>query len=134
MTATTASNGATPPARMTAHGLLVLVVFLFFAWGFATVLLDTLIPKLKGLFALNYAEAMLIQFCFFLSYFLFSMPAAAVLSRIGYIRSIILGLVIMATGAALIAPAAMAGVYAGFLFALSSWPRASRCCKWRPIR
>jgi FHS family L-fucose permease-like MFS transporter len=98
--------------------MLVLVVFLFFAWGFATVLLDTLIPKLKALFALNYAEAMLIQFCFFLSYFLFSMPAAAVLSRIGYIKSIILGLLVMACGAALIAPAAAAGVYAGFLFAL----------------
>jgi FHS family L-fucose permease-like MFS transporter len=98
--------------------ILPLVVFLFFAWGFATVLLDTLIPKLKSLFALNYAEVMLTQFSFFLSYFLFSLPAAAILSRIGYLRSIVLGLVVMAAGASLISPAAIVGVYWGFLGAL----------------
>jgi len=32
--------------------LIALVVSLFFAWGFATVLVDSLVPKLKGLFAL----------------------------------------------------------------------------------
>jgi FHS family L-fucose permease-like MFS transporter len=98
--------------------MLVLVVFLFFAWGFATVLIDTLIPKLKGLFDLNYAEAMLTQFSFFLSYFLFSMPAAVVLAHVGYTRSIVLGLAVMAGGCALFAPAALAGVYPAFLLAL----------------
>lgn len=97
---------------------LYLVVFLFFAWGFATVLIDTLIPKLKGLFALTYAEVMLTQFSFFLSYFLFSMPAAVVLSRIGYSRSIALGLVVMAAGCLLFAPAASIGLYPVFLAAL----------------
>ena len=63
--------------------LLGLVVFLFFAWGFATVLIDTLVPKLKGLFALSYAEVMLTQFSFFLGYFVFSIPAGFILSRIG---------------------------------------------------
>jgi FHS family L-fucose permease-like MFS transporter len=33
--------------------LIGIVVFLFFAWGFATVLIDSLIPKLKGLFDLS---------------------------------------------------------------------------------
>lgn len=41
------------------YALLGLVVFLFFAWGFVTVLNDPLIAKLKGLFQLRYAEAML---------------------------------------------------------------------------
>lgn len=98
--------------------LIGLVVFLFFAWGFATVLLDTLVPKLKGLFELSYTEAMLIQFSFFLSYFIFSVPAGLVLSRIGYIRGAVLGLVIMAVGCVLFLPAASLGLFPAFLIAL----------------
>jgi MFS transporter, FHS family, L-fucose permease len=56
------------PGPLRSRQLLVgLVVFLFFAWGFGTVLNDTLIPKLKGLYALSYTDVMLTQFCFFLS-------------------------------------------------------------------
>lgn len=94
------------------------VVMLFFAWGFATVLIDTLIPKLKGLFALSYAEVMLTQFSFFLAYLIFSVPAGILLSRIGYVRGIVTGLLVMAVGCLMFAPAARLGVYAGFLAAL----------------
>ncbi len=34
---------------------------LFFMWGFLTVLNDILVPHLKAIFDLNYAEVMLIQ-------------------------------------------------------------------------
>lgn len=95
-----------------------LVVFLFFAWGFITVLNDPLIAKLKGLFSLDYAEAMLTQFAFFLGYFIFSAPAGAILGRFGYLRSIALGLVIMAAGGLLFAPAARLALYPMFLLAL----------------
>jgi FHS family L-fucose permease-like MFS transporter len=98
--------------------LVALVVFLFFAWGLATVLIDTLIPKLKGLFTLSYTEVMLTQFSFFISYFLFSIPAGLILSRIGYIRGAVLGLVVMAAGCALFSPAAALGVFPAFLVAL----------------
>jgi FHS family L-fucose permease-like MFS transporter len=91
---------------------------LFFTWGFATVMIDTLIPKLKGLFALNYAQAMLTQFAFFIAYFVISMPAGILLSRIGYVRGIVVGLLVMAAGCLLFSPAASAGVYWGFLAAL----------------
>ena len=94
------------------------VVALFFAWGFATVLNDTLIPKLKGLFELSYAEVMLTQFSFFLAYFFFSIPAGLLLSRFGYLRGIVIGLVTMGIGYLLFLPAALAGVYPGFLAAL----------------
>ena len=53
-----------------------LVMALFFAFGFCTVLVDSIIPKLKATFALSYAEVMLTQFCFFGAYFLVSVPAA----------------------------------------------------------
>src|SRR5579862_2436799 len=111
-----ASNSAAPKAQ---HRLLIgLVVLLFFAWGFATVLLDSLVPKLRGVFALSYTQVMLVQFSFFIGYFFFSIPAGFVLSRIGYIRSAILGLVVMICGCLLFSPAAASGVYAAFLFAL----------------
>ena len=94
------------------------VVALFFAWGFSTVLVDTLLPKLKGLFQLNYAEAMLTQFAFFLAYFVVSLPAAALLSRLGYMRTIVVGLVVAMAGCLMFSPAAAYGIYGGFLAAL----------------
>jgi FHS family L-fucose permease-like MFS transporter len=95
-----------------------LVFFLFFARGFSTVLIDTLIPKLKSLFALSYAEAMLTQLCFFFGYLVFSIPAAMVLARVGYIRTIVLGLAVMTMACVIFCPAALLGLYAGILAAL----------------
>ena len=98
--------------------LIALVVFLFFAWGYATVLSDSLVPKLKGVFALSYTEVLLTQFMFFISYLLFSIPAGFILSRIGYLRAAVLGLVIMICGCLLFSPAAASGFFWPFLFAL----------------
>ncbi len=101
------------------HGHIIpFVVALFFAWGFATVLNDTLIPKLKGLFELSYAEVMLTQFSFFLAYLFFSIPAGLLLSRVGYVRGIVAGLLMMGAGYLLFVPAAVAGAFSGFLAAL----------------
>jgi FHS family L-fucose permease-like MFS transporter len=98
--------------------LIGLVMALFFAFGFCTVLVDTIIPKLKATFALSYAEVMLTQFCFFGAYFLISLPAAWLHSRIGYLQGVAVGLLLMAIGSLLFTPAADAGVYWGFLLAL----------------
>ncbi|MBL8542773.1 MAG: sugar MFS transporter [Hyphomonadaceae bacterium] len=98
--------------------LFTLSLGLFFLWGFATVLIDILVPKLKGLFTLSYAEAMLTQFAFFIGYFVFSLPAGAIVSRLGYMRGIVTGLVVMAGGCLMFAPAARMGLYEGFLLAL----------------
>ena len=110
---TTASGGPVFSAR-----LLPLVVALFFAWGFCTVLVDVLIPKLKATFSLTFTEAMLTQFCFFLAYFIVSIPAGLLISRIGYLRGIVVGLVIMAGGCLMFSPAASMGWYPAFLAAL----------------
>lgn len=114
MTTDTAGSAARPRAM----GMTILVVSLFFAWGFLTVLNDTLIPKLKALFALDYAEVMLTQFAFFLSYFILSLPAASLLSRIGYLRSIVIGLAVTVVGGLMFAPAAYLGLFSVFLAAL----------------
>lgn len=101
-----------------AHRLGPLVTLLFFIWGFTTVLNDTLIPKLKAVYALSYAQAMLTQLCFFMAYFALSVPAGVLLQRIGYLRGIVTGLAIMGAGCLLFAPAAALGTYGGFLGAL----------------
>jgi FHS family L-fucose permease-like MFS transporter len=98
--------------------MIALVIFLFFARGFSTVLVDTLIPKLKSLFELSYTQAMLTQFCFYFGYLIFSVPAAHILARTGYIRAIVLGLFIMMTGCLMFLPAALLGLYPGYLAAL----------------
>ncbi len=97
---------------------LAVVASLFFMWGFLTCLNDILVPRLKTVFDLNYAQVMLIQFSFFSAYFLFSIPAAKVVDWIGYQGTMALGLVTMAAGAFLFVPAASVPSYPLFLTAL----------------
>ncbi|HEX7887023.1 MAG TPA: sugar MFS transporter [Phenylobacterium sp.] len=94
------------------------VVALFFIWGGLTSLNDILIPKLKGLFSLSYTEAMLTQFAFFMAYFIVSLPAGALIARVGYLKGIVIGLATMAAGCLMFVPASSSGVYATFLAAL----------------
>src|SRR5215471_19653006 len=85
---------------------LAMVTTLFFMWGFLTCLNDILVPHLKSIFDLNYAEVMLIQFCFFSAYFVFSIPSGKVIERIGYQKTMVGGLFTMGLGAVLFIPAA----------------------------
>lgn len=84
----------------------IFLTTLFFLWGFITVLVDSLVPRLKDVFEMSYAKTVLVQFAFFFAFFVFSVPAGSILARIGYKKGIILGLVIMAIGCLLFYPAA----------------------------
>jgi FHS family L-fucose permease-like MFS transporter len=95
-----------------------MVTVLFFFWGFITSLNDILIPHFKAIFELNYTRVMLIQFAFFFAYFLFSMPSAKVVDTLGYKKTMVLGLVVMAVGAFAFVPAASLPSYPLFLAAL----------------
>lgn len=97
---------------------LAIVTTLFFMWGFLTSLNDILVPHLKSIFDLTYARAMLIQFAFFSSYFLFSAPWSKAVNVIGYQRTMVTGLLTMTLGAFLFIPAATAASYPLFLSAL----------------
>src|SRR5262245_42020733 len=107
-----------PGVRGGSARVIGLVMALFFAFGFCTVLVDTIIPKLKATFALSYAEVMLTTFCFFGAYSRVSLPAACRNSGIGYLKGAAVCLLLMALGCLLFTPAADAGIYAGFLGAL----------------
>lgn len=85
---------------------LIFLTTLFFLWGFITVLVDSLVPRLKDVFEMSYAKTVLVQFAFFTAFFVVSVPAGAILSKIGYRKGIVLGLVVMATGCLLFYPAA----------------------------
>ncbi|WP_034259359.1 sugar MFS transporter [Aequorivita capsosiphonis] len=95
----------------------ITVTVLFFLWGFITVLVDSLVPRLKDVFELSYFQAGLVQFAFFLAYLVISVPAGALLSRIGYQKGIIVGLGTMAVGCLLFYPAASERVFWIFLVA-----------------
>jgi MFS transporter, FHS family, L-fucose permease len=112
------ANSTSSPAAQNYGPALFVISSIFFMWGFVTVLNDILVPHLKSIFELNYTQTMLIQFTFFLAYFLISMPAAKVIAWIGYHRTIVLGLAVMACGALIFIPAASVPSYGLFLTAL----------------
>ena len=100
------------------NDLQAFVFALFFAFGGITSLNDVLIPKLKALFTLSNGDVMLVQSAFFGAYFLISIPAAALVRKIGYMRSAAAGLMIMTAGCVLFIPASEHGLFALFLLAL----------------
>ena len=105
-------------AHVDAAGLRWFVFALFFIFGGITSLNDVVIPKLKGLFTLTNGQVMLVQTAFFAAYFLFSLPAAVMVRRAGYMRGAAIGLLLMAAGCLLFIPASAAGIFAAFLAAL----------------
>jgi FHS family L-fucose permease-like MFS transporter len=108
----------TRPAGTPYRPALVLLASLFFMWGFITVINNTLLPHLKAVFDLNYLEATLIDFVWFIAYFFASIPSAKLIERIGYRKSLVAGLAIMAFGALLMIPAARIPSYGVVLTAL----------------
>lgn len=114
------STAAPPAAQATGKvaDLRWFVFGLFFIFGGITSLNDVIIPKLKELFTLNHASAMLVQTAFFLAYALFSLPAAAIVRRAGYMRTAAIGLVTMTAGCLLFIPASATATFGVFLAAL----------------
>jgi FHS family L-fucose permease-like MFS transporter len=112
------STTAAAAPQTTNKAALSVVTTLFFMWGFLTALNDILIPHLKPIFDLNYAQAMLIQFAFFSSYFIFAIPSGKIIDVVGYQRAMVIGIFTLGLGAFLFIPAAMVASYPLFLGAL----------------
>ena len=110
------------PPQPTQRGALTMVTMLFFMWGLITALNDVLIPHLRAVYTLSYVQAMLVQSCFFGAYFLVSLPAGALVRRIGYQRGVVAGLATAGVGCLMFYPAAQAGfgLFLAALFVLAS--------------
>ena len=96
----------------------VLVIVLFFLWGIPNNLNDVLIRHFMKSFAITRFQAGLVQSAFYMGYFLLAMPAAFLMRRVGYKPGFVIGLLLFGAGAFLFWPAAIAGSYGFFLFAL----------------
>ncbi len=96
----------------------IAVTTLFFAWGFITQMIDPLIASVKTVFSLSNTESMLTQFAYFMAYGVVSLPAAALVARAGYGKSIVFALVAMIVGCLVIPLATSLGTYELVLVAL----------------
>jgi MFS transporter, FHS family, L-fucose permease len=96
----------------------ILVTALFFLWAIPNNLNDVLIRQFMKSFAINRFEAGLVQFTFYLGYFLLAIPAALLMRKAGYKIGFVVGLFLFGTGCFLFWPAALVGRYSFFLFAL----------------
>jgi FHS family L-fucose permease-like MFS transporter len=111
-------NNSVPEQETNYTFALTILTSLFFMWGFLTCLNDILIPHLKAVFSLNYAQAMLIQFSFFAAYAIVSLPSGILVEKIGYRKGIVIGLITAGIGCLIFYPAAGYRSYTIFLIAL----------------
>jgi FHS family L-fucose permease-like MFS transporter len=71
---------------------------LFFAWGFICANNDPLIAALRRIFQLSYTEALFTHIVFFAAFGIVSLPAGALLARLGPVRTILAALAAMIAG------------------------------------
>ncbi|MFM5954425.1 MAG: sugar MFS transporter [Novosphingobium sp.] len=111
-----AGGGAAAGSRTTT--VLLLVFAVFFLLGGVTNINDLLVGKFKPMFQLTHAQANLVQMAFFIAYALVSIPAGIVMGKLGYIRTFVLGFLMVAGAALLFIPASASASFPGFLAAL----------------
>ncbi|WP_380787881.1 sugar MFS transporter [Sphingomonas sp. R86521] len=118
LTAAPTGTAPTGDAPTSYRSALTLLASLFFMWGFITVINGTLLPHLRSVFDLSYTQTTLIESVWFIAYFFASIPSAKLIERVGYQRSMVIGLAMMAVGALVMVPAARLPSYGVTLFAL----------------
>ncbi len=96
----------------------VLIISLFFLWGFAHAILDVLNKHFQELLHINKSVSALIQAMMYMGYFVMAVPAGLFISRFGYRRGVVFGLVLYGIGSLLFIPGQEWMSYRMFLFAL----------------
>jgi len=81
----------------------ILITSLFFLWGIAHGMLDTLNKHFQDMLQMSKAQSGMIQFSVYTAYFGMALPAGYFMKRYGYKKGIILGLSLFSIGAFLIA-------------------------------
>lgn len=95
-----------------------LITSLFFMWGFARATLDVLNKHFQESLSISITQSTLIQATTYLGYFLMAIPAGIIITRLGYRRGVVIGLLLFAIGSLLFIPGASAMSFAIFLAAL----------------
>ncbi len=96
----------------------VLITSLFFMWGLANNMTDTLLAAFKRIMSMSDFQTSLIQTSFYGSYFCFALPAAIFIQKKSYKAGVLLGLLLYAAGCFLFLPASSAASYAFYLVAI----------------
>lgn len=94
---------------------IIVIAGLFFIFGFVTWINGALIPFMKTINELTDAQSYLVASASYISFVFMALPASYVIKRIGFKKSMSLGLIIMAVGALIFIPAAEARTYWMFL-------------------
>ncbi|EAR13915.1 glucose/galactose transporter [Polaribacter irgensii 23-P] len=94
---------------------IIIIASLFFIFGFVTWINGALIPFMKTINELTDAQSYLVASASYISFVVMALPASYILNKIGYKKSMSLGLIIMAVGALIFIPAASARTYWIFL-------------------
>ena len=100
----------------------ILITTLFFLWGFARSMLDVLNQHFKDTLNISIGQSSLVQVCSYLAYFMMALPAGIFISRYGYRRGVVFGLLLFAVGAFIFIPGARMeafSVYLGALFVIA---------------
>jgi FHS family L-fucose permease-like MFS transporter len=117
---------STTDDKKTNYGALTMLTTVFFFWGFIAAGNSVFIPFCRHYFSLDQFQGQLIDFAFYLAYYLGALTLFAVGSgkgkdivmSWGYKRSIVYGLLFSALGAAAMIVSVYLNVFAGMLFGL----------------
>ncbi len=96
----------------------ILVTSLFFMWGLANNMTDTLLAAFKRIMSMSDFQTSWIQIAFYGSYFCLALPAAIFIRKFTYKAGVLLGLGMFITGGLLFYPASITMSYGHFLGAL----------------
>jgi len=110
------SLSATPNFKITLP--FVLITSLFFMWGLANNMTDTLLAAFKKIMSMSDFQTSWIQIAFYGSYFCLALPAAIFIKKYTYKSGVLLGLGLFIAGSLLFYPASQTLLYSNFLIAL----------------
>ncbi len=96
----------------------ILITSLFFLWGIANNMTDTLLSAFKRIMSMTDFQTSWIQVAFYGSYFCLALPAAIYIKKYTYKSGVLLGLGLFALGSFMFYPASLTMKYGHFLFSL----------------
>lgn len=94
---------------------LIIIVALFFIFGFVTWANGTLIPFFKLSFGLSNTQAFFVTFASYIAYFFLALPSSWILKQLGFKNGIVVGLFVLGLGSLVFIPAAQSKSFPLFL-------------------